>query len=141
MYAAKSLALGMARGALYSALFGDLEGTEHVLERASEEKLAQALGLSEERLAVDWGDYLTKEELERIKGVPSSGANLPVVVDWHPKLAQVEAAARLLHQEGRFHHWWSHDIATYDDLDPIGKDEFAAIVERILIAAFKADKT
>jgi hypothetical protein len=142
-YAALCLALGMARGALYSALIGDREGAENVLECTSTEMLAQALGLSEGYLAVDWNDYLTKEETERIKGVPPSGASRPpnVVVDWRPRVEQVEAAARLLHQEGRFHHWWSQDIATYDELDPIGKDEFAAIVERILIAAYKADKT
>jgi len=141
-YATLSLALGMVRGALYSALFGDIAGAEDVLECTSTARLAQALGTSEGHLAVDWQDYLTKEEIERIKGGPS-GENPPrnVVVEWRPRVAQVDAAARVLDQEGRSHRWWSSHIAPYDKLDPIGKDEFSAIVERMLIAASKADKT
>jgi hypothetical protein len=52
-----------------------------------------------------------------------------------PNDAQIDAAARILDQEGRFHGWWPKHIATYDNLDPIARDEFEAIVERLLIAA------
>lgn len=71
-YATICLALGMARGALFSALHGDMEGAEEVLECTATGKLAQVLGYSEAQLAVDWNDYLTKEEIERITGVRSS---------------------------------------------------------------------
>ena len=52
-----------------------------------------------------------------------------------PTPAQVEAAARELHYWGERHGWWPQSVATYDSLDPIGKDEFDAIVERVLMAA------
>jgi len=48
---------------------------------------------------------------------------------------EVQAAARVLDREGRFHGWWPKTTAAYDDLDSIGKDEFSAIVERMLMAA------
>ena len=56
----------------------------------------------------------------------------------HPTLEEVEAAARVLHDEGFSHGWWGTYRKSYDELaatDPIGKDEFDAIVERMLIAA------
>jgi hypothetical protein len=55
-----------------------------------------------------------------------------------PNDAEIDAAARVLDREGRDHGWWPASIATYDELDPIGKDEFGAIVERMLIAAAQA---
>lgn len=55
-----------------------------------------------------------------------------------PSVAEVEAGARVLDREGRFHGWWPKTMASYDDLDSIGKDEFSAIVERILVAAAEA---
>jgi len=58
-----------------------------------------------------------------------------------PTVEEVEAAARVLFKAGQFHHWWPGFMKTYDELaatDPIGKDEFDAIVERVLIAASKA---
>lgn len=55
-----------------------------------------------------------------------------------PTVAQVKAAARVLDSFGRYHSWWPKDVADYDDMDPIGKDEFEAIVEKMLIAAARA---
>jgi len=55
-----------------------------------------------------------------------------------PSDAEVDAAARQLFAEGSFYRWWSASIPSYDGLDPIGKDEFDAIVERVLMAAAKA---
>jgi hypothetical protein len=53
-----------------------------------------------------------------------------------PTLREVEAAASVLYAEGRHHHWWPQSLPeTYQQLDPIGRDEFEAIVERMLIAA------
>ena len=52
-----------------------------------------------------------------------------------PTDAQVDAAARVLDFYGRHHGWWPEGVADYDSLDPIGKDEFEAIVEKMLIAA------
>lgn len=57
-----------------------------------------------------------------------------------PTDAEVEAAARLLFAEGAHHHWWAYE-GGYDDLDPIGKDEFDAIVERVLMAAAKVSNS
>jgi len=58
-----------------------------------------------------------------------------------PTKEEVDAAARLLHQEGLTHGWWADYKKSYDELaatDPIGKDEFDRIVERMLLAAARA---
>jgi hypothetical protein len=58
-----------------------------------------------------------------------------------PTEEDVEAAARFLHQEGLRHGWWKPYKKSYDELaatDPIGRDEFDAIVERMLLAAARA---
>jgi len=52
---------------------------------------------------------------------------------------EVEAAARELKSWGELHGWW-RGSPTYDALDPIGKDEFDAIVERVLMAAAAAKR-
>ena len=55
-----------------------------------------------------------------------------------PTSKEVEAAARVLHEAGLRHHWWDPYRKTYDELartDPIGKEEFDAIVESMLTAA------
>lgn len=60
---------------------------------------------------------------------------------WRPTLAEVEAAARILHRAGLHHHWWKPYRKSYDEMaatDPIAKDEFDAIVEQMLIAAHTA---
>ena len=54
-----------------------------------------------------------------------------------PSLGDVEAGARVLFAEGQLHGWWPSSIPSYDKLDPVGKNEFDAIIERILIAAKK----
>jgi hypothetical protein len=57
---------------------------------------------------------------------------------WRPTLKEIEAAAGVLHEAGLHHHWWAPYPKTYDELaatDAIGKDEFEAIVERMLMAA------
>jgi hypothetical protein len=58
-----------------------------------------------------------------------------------PTPGEIVAAARVLHEIGLHHHWWSPYTKTYDELtaiDPIGKEEFDAIVEAVLLAAAKA---
>jgi hypothetical protein len=58
-----------------------------------------------------------------------------------PAPAEIEAAARVLHEVGLHQHWWSPYKKTHDELaatDPIGKQEFDAIVEAMLLAAAKA---
>jgi hypothetical protein len=55
-----------------------------------------------------------------------------------PTVAEVEAAARELDGWGRLHGWWPKSDVSYDNLDPIGKEEFDAIVERVLMAAIAA---
>lgn len=55
-----------------------------------------------------------------------------------PTLKQVEAAARVLFERGRCHHWWEPYRSSYDEMaasDPIAKEEFDALVEQMLIAA------
>lgn len=54
-----------------------------------------------------------------------------------PSHLEVVAAARELDSRGRLHGWWPVGIS-YDNLDPIGKDEFEAIVERVLMSAAAA---
>lgn len=55
-----------------------------------------------------------------------------------PSKDEVEAAARELHSWGELHAWWPKGVTSYDALDPIGRDEFDAIVERVLMAASAA---
>ena len=56
----------------------------------------------------------------------------------YPTDTEVEAAARKLYSDGVFHRWFPESAPTYDDLDPIGKEEFDAIVEGVLMAAAAA---
>lgn len=56
-----------------------------------------------------------------------------------PTGEQVEAAARELHSWDELHGWWRTDL-TYDALDPIGKDEFDAVIERVLRCAAAAKR-
>jgi hypothetical protein len=61
-----------------------------------------------------------------------------------PTTNEVEAAARILDREGRFHNWWPLHLKPYDELstvDPIAKEEFDGIVYRILLAASQARST
>jgi len=60
------------------------------------------------------------------------------IEDDRPSEDEVEAAARELHSWGEVHGWWHPRDATYDSLDPIGKEGFDAIVERILMSAAAA---
>jgi hypothetical protein len=58
-----------------------------------------------------------------------------------PTDREIEAAARVLYEEGRFHHWWPVNNKSYDEFaaaDPIGLSELGGLVERILNAASKA---
>jgi aromatic ring-cleaving dioxygenase len=48
---------------------------------------------------------------------------------------EVAAAAAALFKEGRRHHWWRLPQERYEDLDPIGREEFEALVWRVLKAA------
>ncbi|UFZ05822.1 hypothetical protein LQG66_05805 [Bradyrhizobium ontarionense] len=55
-----------------------------------------------------------------------------------PSSKQIEAAARVLFEAGRHHHWWAPYRRTYDEMaatDPIGKEEFDGLVEQMLLAA------
>ena len=65
-YAAVLLALGMARGALYE--FVDNDTVRRVLELTSTARIAEILGCSEGELALDWHEYLTRVEADRLKG-------------------------------------------------------------------------
>jgi len=57
-----------------------------------------------------------------------------------PLPTEVEAAARELHSWGEVHGWWPGEAAAFDALDPIGREEFEAIVERVLMAAAAAKR-
>ncbi|MEQ1810765.1 MAG: hypothetical protein ABL889_12615 [Terricaulis sp.] len=52
-----------------------------------------------------------------------------------PTDEEISAAARVLDKAGRFHRWWPETTPDYEKLDPIGKNEFEAIVEQMLMAA------
>ena len=56
-----------------------------------------------------------------------------------PTDEEVEAAARELHSWGELRGWWPTDL-TYDALDPIGKEEFDAMIERVLMCAAAAKR-
>ena len=51
---------------------------------------------------------------------------------------EIEAAARVLDKAGRFYRWWPETTPDYDKLDSIGRNEFEAIVEQMLMAAASA---
>ena len=56
-----------------------------------------------------------------------------------PTSREIEAAARVLHDMGLRHHWWDPYRKSYDELaatDAVGKEEFDAIVEAVLVAAY-----
>lgn len=55
-----------------------------------------------------------------------------------PTAQEVEAAARELDKWGQLHRWWPESVPCFDALDPIGREEFEAIVERVLMAAVAA---
>ena len=58
-----------------------------------------------------------------------------------PTTKEIEAAARVLYNEGCLHHWWPQSTKSYDEFaasDPIGLSEFGGIAERMLMAANEA---
>jgi hypothetical protein len=57
-----------------------------------------------------------------------------------PTHEEVEAAARQLYMSGDEHGWWPDSVSDYDSLDPVGREEFDAIVERILMSAAAAKR-
>lgn len=68
-HAAVVFALAVARGALYSVRTGDLRPEElaEVLAGTASTSIAKALGLPDELFAIDWEEYLTREEREAIR--------------------------------------------------------------------------
>jgi len=52
-----------------------------------------------------------------------------------PSAAEIQAAAEVLDAAGRFYRWWPDTVPRYENLDPIGKTEFEAIVVDMLVAA------
>jgi ribulose-5-phosphate 4-epimerase/fuculose-1-phosphate aldolase len=84
--------------------------------------------------------YLSPEQVTDL--VKVFGVTLPEHGHGHthtrPTDAEVEAAARVLDQAGRHHHWWPETSPAYDEIgktDPIAKSEFDGLVEQMLIAA------
>src|SRR5260221_12905060 len=67
-YAALALGLGMARVAILDALNGEDLGPQRVFQRTASARIANALGFTEGDLAIDWTQYLTPEEVNRITG-------------------------------------------------------------------------
>jgi hypothetical protein len=53
-------------------------------------------------------------------------------------IEEVDAAARVLDEEARLFGWWPKTAKRYDELDPIGKDEFGGLVARMIVAAERA---
>jgi hypothetical protein len=52
--------------------------------------------------------------------------------------ADLEKGAKELFESGRRHGWWAvacPSVSSYDELDPVGREEFNDIVERIIVAA------
>ena len=69
-FAALAYALGVARGALQSALQGNADAQElrQVLDGTSTASIARAIGQTESGLSLDWNKYLTQEEKRAIAG-------------------------------------------------------------------------
>jgi hypothetical protein len=47
---------------------------------------------------------------------------------FHPSQSEIEAAAHELFRAGKHHSWFRGVQSQYDELDPIGKEEFEEIV-------------
>ena len=62
----------------------------------------------------------------------------PNVEEGRPTDLEVKAAARELHAWGKEHGWWPPSVTTFDALDPVGREELEAVVERVLMAAAAA---
>jgi hypothetical protein len=54
---------------------------------------------------------------------------------FHPSQSEIEAAAHELFRAGTHHGWFRGSQSRYDEMDPIGKEEFEEIVAYILTAA------
>jgi hypothetical protein len=69
-FAALAYALALARGQLSSVSSGKFGKNEvrQVLEGTSAANIAAALGMKEADLAVDWSEYLSTAEMEKIRG-------------------------------------------------------------------------
>ncbi len=69
-FAALAYALAIARGQLSSVKSGKFAKNElaRVLEGTSAANMAAALGMKEADLAVDWNEYLSRAEMEKIRG-------------------------------------------------------------------------
>ena len=67
--AAILLALGVARGALVELTDNAPDTVRRILELTSTARIAEILGCSENELAVDWTEFLTRFETDRIKGL------------------------------------------------------------------------
>ncbi len=68
-YAAIFLALGIERGALLDVVSGRTNTAKEILGLTGTAKIAEALGCSENDLAIDWADHLTPDEINQIKGL------------------------------------------------------------------------
>ncbi len=69
-FAALAYALALARGQLASVEMGNFSKAEvsNILKGTAAANVAAALGLREPDLAVDWSEYLSQAELDRIAG-------------------------------------------------------------------------
>lgn len=67
-YAALAVAVGRLRGILHDVVDGDFskEDAQRILDGTSTAEIARALGKNEEDLAIDWNQYLSDEEKQRI---------------------------------------------------------------------------
>lgn len=68
-YAALALALALTLGALSSALAGDMDGAQNILDITATSRIAEVLGCTEHDLAIIWDEHLTPSEVDRIKGL------------------------------------------------------------------------
>jgi phosphoribosylformimino-5-aminoimidazole carboxamide ribonucleotide (ProFAR) isomerase len=67
-YAAMCLALGVARGALYSIEKENVEEVRHILDVTATAHIARALDWRESDLTIIWDEHLSYEEIIKIKG-------------------------------------------------------------------------
>lgn len=72
-YSAIYLALGVARGALDSAIRGeDMERVKFIFEITATRHIARSIGCNETDLAISLDEHLSPEEINRIKGWEST---------------------------------------------------------------------
>ena len=80
---------------------------------------------------------LNADALYKGRNCPTTGATIARTLQ-QITIEEIDAAALVIDEAGRIYGWWPKTVKRYDDLDPIGKEDFSYIVARAILAAEQA---